>query len=275
MTLIIQKPTGAKLNLAKTFTWNETIWNPSMITTALWLDAADASTVTTVSSAVSQWNDKSGNSRNFTQSTSGNRPALTTNALGGKPVVTFDGTDDRLTASVTTGSSTATVVSVWKLNQQPTNPGQSFAFSRIYDIKTGFGGLQLLNDVSTLAIHTKSSLYQTALTATKWFASGTSTELTVQKFDTSTTAFNRNGSVVSSTASPANVGEAGSNCAIGARGDVNSITHLNGYVAELIVVNGIASDVVVQKLEGYLAHKWGLTANLPAGHPYKTVGPTP
>jgi hypothetical protein len=261
--------------ITPTLTWNETVWNPSMISTALWLDAADASTVTTVSSAVSQWNDKSGNARNFAQSTSGNRPVLTANALGGKPVVTFDGTDDRLTASVTTGSSTATVVSVWKLNQQPTTANQSFSFGRIYDIKTGFGGLQLVNDFSTFAIHTKSSLYQTALTATKWFASGTSTELTVQKFDTSTTAFNRNGSVVSSTASPADVGEAGSNCAIGARGDVNSITHLNGYVAELIVVNGIASDVVVQKLEGYVAHKWGLTAILPAGHPYKTVGPTP
>ena len=29
-----------------------------------------------------------------------------------------------------------------------------------------------------------------------------------------------------------------------------------------------------QKLEGYLAHKSGLTANLPADHPYKTTPPT-
>jgi hypothetical protein len=75
------------LNVQPGFLWNDSIWNPSMISTALWLDAADASTVTTVSSAVSQWNDKSGNGRNFTQSTSGNRPALTTNALGGKPEI--------------------------------------------------------------------------------------------------------------------------------------------------------------------------------------------
>jgi hypothetical protein len=50
--------TLGKLVLKKEFTWNETVWNPSMISTALWLDAADASTVTTVSGAVSQWNDK-------------------------------------------------------------------------------------------------------------------------------------------------------------------------------------------------------------------------
>jgi hypothetical protein len=35
------------------------------------------------------------------------------------------------------------------------------------------------------------------------------------------------------------------------------------------------SDVNRQKLEGYLAHKWGLGANLPVDHPYKTVGPKP
>jgi len=263
------------LNVQPGFLWNDSIWNPSMISTALWLDAADASTVTTVSSAVSQWNDKSGNGRNFTQSTSGNRPALTTNALGGKPVVTFDGTDDRLTASVTTGSSTATVVSVWKLNEQPTTGSQSFSFGRVYDIKTGSGGLQLVNDFSALSIHTKSSFYQLSDASTRWFSSGTSTELTVQTFDTASTGFNRNGSVISSVASPSSVGEAGTVCAIGARADLNSITHLRGYVAELIVVNGIASNVVIQKLEGYLAHKWGLEANLPNDHPYKTTGPTP
>lgn len=46
--------------------------------------------------------------------------------------------------------------------------------------------------------------------------------------------------------------------------------------------SGIVSDYLVtktitagkrQKLEGYLAHKWGLTANLPADHPYKTTPP--
>jgi hypothetical protein len=42
------------------FLWNETVWNPSMISTALWLDAADVATVTLNGSTVSQWNDKSG-----------------------------------------------------------------------------------------------------------------------------------------------------------------------------------------------------------------------
>ena len=44
-----------------------TAWTPTQITTSLWLDAADVSTITLNSTTVSQWNDKSGNSRNALQ----------------------------------------------------------------------------------------------------------------------------------------------------------------------------------------------------------------
>ena len=48
-----------------------------------------------------------------------------------------------------------------------------------------------------------------------------------------------------------------------------------GYLYELIFfgVPGGAGFTTRQKIEGYLAHKWGLTGNLPAGHPYKTEAP--
>lgn len=241
-------------------------WTPAEITTALWLDAADSSTVTTVSGAVSQWDDKSGNGRDFAQNTTSLRPILTTNGLGGLPIITFDGTNDYLSSATTTGSSTATVAIVWKLNQLVQN-------ERIYDIKTGFGGLQLLRDNLTSTICTKSSFYQSGLVSDQWFTTALSTELTIQRFDTNSTLFNRNGSVITGTTG-LNVGEAGSVSTIGARADLASTTYLDGSIAELVVVNGISSVIEVQKLEGYLAHKWGLTANLPAGHPYKSAAPT-
>lgn len=50
-------------------------WTPAQLQTALWLDAADASTVTLNGSTVSQWSDKSGNGRNATQSTAASQPA--------------------------------------------------------------------------------------------------------------------------------------------------------------------------------------------------------
>jgi len=45
-------------------------------------------------------------------------------------------------------------------------------------------------------------------------------------------------------------------------------------MGEVMIINGTVSATNRQKLEGYLANKWGLTANLPTGHPYKTVSPT-
>lgn len=49
-------------------------WTPTQIPTALWLDAADASTITLNNLTVSQWNDKSGNARHVSQATAANQP---------------------------------------------------------------------------------------------------------------------------------------------------------------------------------------------------------
>jgi hypothetical protein len=43
-------------------------------------------------------------------------------------------------------------------------------------------------------------------------------------------------------------------------------------MAEIILTTDIPFPTL-QIIEGYLAHKWGLTGNLPGGHPYKTVAP--
>ena len=42
---------------------------------------------------------------------------------------------------------------------------------------------------------------------------------------------------------------------------------------EVVVLPTIPTDAEREKLEGYLAHKWGLSANLPDGHPYKNAAP--
>ena len=48
---------------------------------------------------------------------------------------------------------------------------------------------------------------------------------------------------------------------------------LHGFIAEIIVVDQALDETTRQKLEGYLAWKWGLVANLPAGHPYLSAAP--
>ena len=60
---------------------------------------------------------------------------------------------------------------------------------------------------------------------------------------------------------------------IGTRAD--SLTTLTASVAEVIVYSTTPSDQQRQQIEGYLAWKWGLQTNLPAGHPYKNYPPPP
>ena len=56
----------------------------------LWLDAADTSTITHSSNAVSQWNDRSGNANHMSGS---DNPTTSTRSLNGKNVIDFDGND--------------------------------------------------------------------------------------------------------------------------------------------------------------------------------------
>jgi hypothetical protein len=61
---------------------------------------------------------------------------------------------------------------------------------------------------------------------------------------------------------------------IGFRG-VNNTAHWFGDIDEIIVTTAFLATFETQRIEGYLAHKWGLTANLPETHPYKYQIPTP
>lgn len=89
------------------------VWTPAIISgLQLWMDASDTSTlfdsniggsnVTTNSTAIGRWQDKTGNGRNFIQATSNNRPILLTNQLNSKPVISFDGINDVLASSSST-----------------------------------------------------------------------------------------------------------------------------------------------------------------------------
>jgi len=47
---------------------------------------------------------------------------------------------------------------------------------------------------------------------------------------------------------------------------------MNGWFGEVVVCES-CSSTCRQTTEGYLAHKWGLSGNLPSGHPYKSEAP--
>lgn len=56
-------------------------------------------------------------------------------------------------------------------------------------------------------------------------------------------------------------------------GAVGGVGEFNGDLGEIVEVRATLADDERQKLEGYLAWKWGLQAQLPAGHPYRNLPP--
>ena len=279
MTLIIQKPTGAKLNLAKTFTvqnymWEFPaqygLWSPANISTALWLDAADATTVTTVSGAVSQWNDKSGNGRNAIQSTGGNRPTLVSAGLNNANTVGFNGSSQFLDSSDFYISDWFMLV-VAKTNSTNTNQDvlgkfDSATSNREYLMRLSDQNklLGLINPVGNVGA-SNTEVVTTASAGTSFgifgfYKSGTSCQLGI------------NGTIETGTFNTSTVFNGTTVLRIG-----GSLVpaYLNGEIQKIVITPTAPSDTIMRKLEGWAAWSTGLTANLPSDHPYKTVGPTP
>jgi hypothetical protein len=49
--------------------------------------------------------------------------------------------------------------------------------------------------------------------------------------------------------------------------------YMNGFYYEIAYYNSVLTTTNRQLMEGYLAWKWGLQANLPSGHPHKSAAP--
>jgi hypothetical protein len=49
---------------------------------------------------------------------------------------------------------------------------------------------------------------------------------------------------------------------------------LDGFISEIIVYNTSLTQTQRENIEGYLSWKWGIQANLPSTHPYKSSAPT-
>ena len=249
------------------------LWTPAQITTGLWLDAADNTTVfsdagTTQAiagtSTIQQWNDKSGNARHVTQSTSLKRPSYTLNGLNSQNVVSF--VDDALyNAALDWATGTHSLFAVFRRTE----------------------GINFQTFIASGAGETARFAYGTAAPPPS-FSSKYSifriaeyhAEFTQAWGNANILSFASSGSptstliVNSGSPSTVTIGGAVTTAAgifIGSNSSFSEPTQ--GYFAEIIVMLSAASTGTRETVEGYLAHKWGLTANLPSGHPHKTTPP--
>jgi hypothetical protein len=231
-----------------------------------WYKADDAASITSSSGAVSQWNDKSGNSNHVTQATAGLKPTTGTQTINSKNVLDFDGGDSLSKTSGTSlpdNSPGFTIAVVAKYDSAsavgflvfPTNAAASdfsWSFGRNGANNMGIRGYQgtPANQASFNDNTTNAQLLSGIATTTlrQIWQNGTS-----QATNTNTDSANTAGRIY-----------------IGS--DNNPTSFLDGKIAEIIIIEG-TDATIRQKAEGYLAWEWGLVSALDAGHPYKSAPP--
>ena len=243
------------------YQFGKQLWTPANINTVLWFDAADASTITENGGAVSQWDDKSGNNLHASQGLVAQQPVYTVNGINGNPSLTFANTAKTLLMPSFAFTSDPKLFIVVK------------ATNRLSQVPIRLQGtikefLFVYNATSTNQFYfTRRGLEQRPVShsitnPTIYFA---------DLFETSIGDYYINGSLG---IKQNNIGLAGgtSNTNVIGADDKNA-NRFEGDLAEYIVLSSIDTDTR-QKVEGYLAHKWGLTADLPVSHPYKLTAPT-
>jgi hypothetical protein len=257
------------------------LWTPSLITTALWLDASDSSTLFDATSGgslpgngigVARWEDKSGNGIHATQSISLSRPTRQTSAQNNLDTIQFDGSNDAFsfTSGLPTGSSARSVFVVAK--QQNSSGFKSFLY---YGNSASAGnrfGVRYNNN--TLQIEASSSVLTTP-------GISSTTDFNVLYFQYNGGFFHDNANIfvngvsLSLTRSGINLSlnTQENNRSIGARLEIPDL-FLNGQIGEIIFLSGVVNDTTRQLSEGYLAHKWGLQSLLDNNHPHKQRPPS-
>ena len=238
------------------------LWTPSQISTALWLDAADASTIVLNGANVNQWRDKSGNSRHFVQGTSSLQPAYSTTGWGTQPAIVFDGVDDELPAvSNWTGTGWS-----WYVVGQRTSTASSqtligavsgtdyFPIANNVIVNTNLFRNNTINDPAALSAYLNGAMIKnknalpTMDRGVLWTNIG-------------------NKSIMGM-------------CGVAAFGSAPRLAKsisayvFGGLMVEVVATPNDSTTAERQTIEGYLAWKWGLVDSLPAGHPYKNSPPT-
>ena len=242
---------------------NVGFWTPSRIATNLWLDADDANTITLNGSTVSQWNDKSGNNRNATQSTDTVQPTLVSSGLNGKNALMFDGSGDVFEVDLdflANTSHSAFIVT------------KTTSYSNIYGAANGGQGSGSLH-----VGFSSSSSYRTNYWGNSWaqaigpeFIANQANLLNYVWIPGSRKEVFANGTSQGSTTNAGNI------TAMAGGGRIGRSIHsaYGGDIAEIIMITGGISNENKELIEGYLAHKWGIEGNLPNSHTYKNEAPS-
>jgi hypothetical protein len=246
----------------------------------LWLDAFDPfgngsrqkSPLTLTS-----WADKSTNARNATMF-NGTNITYSPNAFNNRPALLFTQTQNMSSAAVAgTFPSAFTFFMIYQRTGGGTfdtlvtrTVGNLAAPLDLYTIISSGNFVRAVGNGTAYSSYntTSGSNFTNVTTPSLYYANATAATGLLDAFNFATPTDPSSGSLTG-----VYYGDTATGIYIGTRAD--SLTTLTASVAEVIVYSTTPSDQQRQQIEGYLAWKWGLQANLPAGHPYKNYPPPP
>jgi hypothetical protein len=237
------------------------LWTPTRISTVGWWDASDSSTVTTSGTVVTQWRDKSGNSLHLAPVSGSTGPATNTITQNSLNVLDFDGdclenntfshdisNPIYIAFLVELDSTVVTQYFLWAGTDN--NANRSAIRKRSNGLVEVFGRLEDTNTTFvSFGTPTRGAFH---ILVAKIHGSNAVTYLNGSQTQTGNSGVHNLNTF--------NLGHA--------EGESQNFT---GKFAE---VTAFTDGNDRQKIEGYLAHKWGIDGNLDSLHPYALSAPT-
>ena len=236
-------------------------WTPAEISTTLWLDANDSSTLTLDESNVTQWGDKSGNERNATQGTSSYQPV-------------YDSIDKsvNLNEDYLHLPNVPTQAGFFVVrNANGNNDTDSFSPLICSEYTSGSHHIILYGENYTISVNGTSvndtgdaSINGNSLTP----GNGYGVDISISNYVPFPSRNEPDLTYFQWKKEYSSIDYLG-------RLEVNTVDYYSKIdFHEVILLQNTPTEETRQKIEGYLAHKWGFADKLPAEHPYKNNKPT-
>jgi hypothetical protein len=226
-------------------------WTPTYAAPVLWFDASDVSTIIESSNLISQWTNKGIASSNNATASGSQRPTFRAYQLNGVDLVSVRARG----VGMVTGYNLTYPYSIVLVTRNYTG-------GRIVQGAT-INALMCPSERNSASFYINTSSVKDAALTT----AGVWSTITMQVLGTSPSQLWYN-----STNYASGIHGNWSNFNIGTLGTFNE--NPNADIAEIFVFNYSLNESDRQKLEGYIAYKWGLVSDLPVDHPYKILPPT-
>ena len=255
-----------------------TAWTPSELTNlAIWLDAQDETTITKdASNLVSQWSDKSSNNRNVIQDTNTAKPNYDTTTKS----LVFNGSHFLTGGDILNILQLETVFFIVCKRNSEVGYLLAKSVATAANNRYGLGNYDNTTQFGSIFVPNSGNAGGTTTTANVPFNASQIVSVSYSKINSAHKIL-LNASLANSAVISDWTGDINSNYRflIGAYNNISDssqISYLSGNINEILCVQSPSAILEddIKKIEGYLAHKWNLTANLPANHPYKITAPT-